>query len=165
MSVEEVFGLSHSFTHPRGPLHDLGADVSQECVGGPSAQDHDFVDRLVGKEESHGCPGAKRVGANFLVFVPDFLLAESDRGSAEEKTCIFLGDEAVLESRRQLGRVEEVVDGGGGGSVGAGNDAGDDTGPGDDGAKDGITGALLGAGLHLLVVLLIFKGDGDELSN
>ena len=53
--VEEVFGLRHHLAHPGGPFEDLGLDIYQEGIGGPPSQNHDLVDRFVGKEEGHCC--------------------------------------------------------------------------------------------------------------
>ena len=58
--------------------------------------------------------------------------------------------------------VDEDVDGGVDGGIGVFQDSGNHPCPADAGAEGGVVGALLRARLHFVVVLLVFKRDGDE---
>jgi hypothetical protein len=56
--IEEGIVLSHVFGHVVCPLEDLWADVHQEGVGRPAAEDHDLGHGMIHEEEGHGHPGA-----------------------------------------------------------------------------------------------------------
>ncbi len=52
-SVEERVEVDHVARHVIGPFEDLGSDVDQECIRGPTAKDHDFSRGVVHEEERH----------------------------------------------------------------------------------------------------------------
>jgi hypothetical protein len=44
------------------PFKDLGSNVDKKGIGGPSSEDHDFVDRVIIQEEGHLGTGSQQVG-------------------------------------------------------------------------------------------------------
>ena len=66
VDVVEVEVLHHACRHVRCPLENLGLDVDEEGVRGPSSQDHYFKDGLVGEEQGHCCSGANGMGADLV---------------------------------------------------------------------------------------------------
>jgi hypothetical protein len=56
--IEEGVVLDHVFRHVVGPFEDLGPNVGQKGVGGPTTKDHNFGHRVVHQEQGHGCSGA-----------------------------------------------------------------------------------------------------------
>ena len=62
--VEEVIEVHHVGSHVAGPFQHLGANVDQESIGGPAAEDHDLGRGMVVEEESHGSARSNGLGAN-----------------------------------------------------------------------------------------------------
>lgn len=54
----ELAVFHHAVGDVLGELHHLGAEVDEEGVTGPSANQHDGVDRDTGKVHGHRCRGA-----------------------------------------------------------------------------------------------------------
>jgi hypothetical protein len=52
-SVEERVEVDHVARHVIGPFEDLGSDVDQECIRGPTSKDHNFCRGVVHEEERH----------------------------------------------------------------------------------------------------------------
>jgi hypothetical protein len=56
---EEVAVFDHPGGDMLGELHDLGAEVDEEGVAGPTADQHDGVDRYTSEVHCHGGSRAK----------------------------------------------------------------------------------------------------------
>ena len=52
--VKERVEVDHVAGHVVRPFEDLRPNVDQECIGGPSAEDHNFCWGVVHEKESHG---------------------------------------------------------------------------------------------------------------
>ena len=76
----------HLFRNMFGELLDLLSDVEQEGVAGPSAYEHDGVQRYANEVYFHRGAGPKRVSSNFVRF-------EAKAGAAN---CCAAGSKSIL---------------------------------------------------------------------
>ena len=63
---EEIRRENHFSGHASAEILDLAADVAQEGVTGPPANEHDGVDWDTSQIHCHGCPGSDGVGSDVL---------------------------------------------------------------------------------------------------
>ena len=136
-------------------LH-LLADVAEEGVARPSADDHDGIDSDVGEVHRHGGAGSEGVGSDFVSGESQFGLADNHDGGAEADAHVVARQETELEGERAV----QCVDWGLRSAARVGQDALDYCCPGHDGAHIGISGAVHRDGVVSLVILLEFKSDG-----
>ena len=114
---------------------------------------------MVHEEESHGGSRTNRSVADLVgVETEGFLAAKEGAGMPQEQFGESVRDQvypSVSEDGAERGCIGAAGDGA--------KDALDGAAPTEDGAKNAVAGAPLGAGVHLIAVLLIFKNDSDEL--
>jgi hypothetical protein len=153
--VKEGVVVNHITAHVVSPFEDLGSDVSEEGVGGPSSKDHDLVDGMVMQKEGHGSTGAKGVSPDVRVVESEgFLVSEVSAGRPDEVEEEFAGDRHSLSSDMEC--IESCL-------VAAIGDAPADSG--DEGVRladrteDGVAGALLSTNIHFLTILLVHESD------
>jgi len=70
-SIEERVEVDHVARHVIGPFENLWSNVDQECIRGPTSEDHYFCRGVVHEEERH-C-GSRPKG-----LVPDFVRVEPE---------------------------------------------------------------------------------------
>jgi hypothetical protein len=79
--VKEGVESDHIHGHGVGPFEDLGADVNEEGIRGPAAEDHDLCGAMVHEEERHGGAGTDGSVADLLRVEPENFLAAVEGAS------------------------------------------------------------------------------------
>jgi hypothetical protein len=71
----------HVTTHAVRPFKDLGPEIHEKCVQGPTPKDHNLCDGVFEEEKSHGATGAKGMSPDvFVVEAEGFLVASISAG-------------------------------------------------------------------------------------
>ena len=133
----------------------MAADVAEECVAGPAADEHDGEDGDAGQVHGHGGPG------------PDGVCADLGPGEAQGARTEVGGAVAQeldhVLARREVGaaRKADCLDRGVEGGPGEGQDSGGECCPCADGAEDGVARSRHDHGILLAIVLLHGESERD----
>jgi hypothetical protein len=91
---EKIFGDDHLAGNAGTEILNLATDVAEEGVAGPTAYQHDRINRDVGEVHGHGRSGSDGMGAHLPGREAQDILAYGGDAVPDPKESLFRGDQA-----------------------------------------------------------------------